>query len=37
MQAIDVGTEHFTTGLVEQELHEAITLKLSKSLGVGLK
>ena len=37
VQAIDVGSEHFTTGLVEQQFHQTIAFQLGQGLGVGLE
>ena len=37
MQAVDVGAEHFATGLVEQQLHQTIALQLGQGLGIGLE
>ena len=37
MQTINVGAEHLTAGLVEQQLHQPIALQLGQGLGVGLE
>ena len=37
MQAIEVGPQHFTGVLTEQQLHQAIAFQFGQGLGVGLE
>ena len=37
MQTINMGTKNLPAGLVKEELHDAITIKLCQCFGIGLE
>ena len=37
VKSVDVRSQHFTTGFVEQQLHQTVAIEFSQGFGIGLE